>query len=34
MARDFDARVAELQVCAAMFNRDTALGIPVNEPVG
>ncbi|MFW5655895.1 MAG: IS5/IS1182 family transposase, partial [Roseicyclus sp.] len=33
MARNFDARVAELQVRAAVLNRYTALGIPVTEPV-
>ena len=34
MARDFDARVAERQVRAAVLNGDTALGIPVTGPVG
>ena len=33
-ARDFYARVAELQVRAAVLNGYTALGIPVTEPVG
>ena len=34
MARDFDRQVAELQIRIAELNRDTALGIPVTEPVG
>ncbi|EPX78646.1 hypothetical protein Salmuc_04227 [Salipiger mucosus DSM 16094] len=34
MARDFDRQVAELQIRAAVLNGDTALGIPVTEPVG
>ena len=34
MARDFHARVAELQICAAVRNGYTALGIPVTEPAG
>ena len=34
MARDFDRQVAELQVCIAVLNRYTALGIPVTEAVG
>nr|WP_281289600.1 transposase [Puniceibacterium confluentis] len=34
MARDFDRRVAELHVRAAILDGNTALGIPVTEPVG
>jgi len=34
MARGFYARVAELQIRAAVLNGYTALGIPVTEPVG
>jgi hypothetical protein len=34
MARDFDRQVAELRVHVAVLNGDTALGIPVTEPVG
>ena len=34
MARDFDRQVTEIQVRVAVLNRDTALGIPVTEPVG
>ena len=34
MARNFDRQVAELQVRIAVLNGDTALGIPVTEPVG
>lgn len=34
MARDFDRQVAEIQVRIAVLNGDTALGIPVTEPVG
>jgi hypothetical protein len=34
MARDFYAQVAELQIRAAVLSGDTALGIPVTEPVG
>ena len=34
MARDFERQVAELQVRIAVLNGDTALGIPVTEPVG
>ena len=34
MARELGARVAELQVRAAMLNGYTAFGIPVTGPVG
>jgi hypothetical protein len=34
MARDFDRQVAELQVCIAVLNGYTALGIPVTEAGG
>ena len=34
MARDFNRQVAELQVRITVFNRSTALGIPITEPVG
>lgn len=34
MARDFDRQVAEIQVRVAVFNRYTALGTPVTQPVG
>ena len=34
MARDFERQVAEIQICIAVLNRYTALGIPVTEPVG
>lgn len=34
VARDFDRQVAELQVCIAVLNGYTALGIPVTEAVG
>ncbi len=34
MTRDFDRRVAELQVRIVVLNGHTALGIPVTEPVG
>ena len=34
MARDFDRQTAELQVCVAILNRYTALGIPVTQPIG
>ncbi len=34
MARDFDCKVAELQVRIAVLNGYTALGIPVTETVG
>lgn len=34
MARDFDHQVAELQVCIAVLNGYTALGIPVTVAVG
>ncbi len=33
-SRDFDRQVAELQIRAAVLNGDTALGIPIAEPVG
>ncbi|MEP2469989.1 MAG: IS5/IS1182 family transposase, partial [Paracoccaceae bacterium] len=33
MARDFDRRVAEIQIRIAVLNRYTALGIPTTEPV-
>ena len=33
-ARDFDRQVAEFQVCVAVLNGFTALGIPVAEAVG
>lgn len=34
MARDFKRQVAEIQISIAVFNRYTALGIPVTEAVG
>ena len=34
MARDFERQVAGIQICIAVLNRYTALGIPVTEPVG
>ncbi|SDF46500.1 hypothetical protein SAMN04488567_0432 [Limimaricola pyoseonensis] len=34
MARDFDRQVAEIQICIAVLNGFTALGIPVTEAVG
>ncbi|WP_323769834.1 Hint domain-containing protein, partial [Antarctobacter sp.] len=34
MARDVDRKVAEIQLCVAVHNRTTALGIPVAVPVG
>ena len=34
MALEFDRHVAELQVCIAVLNGYTALGIPVTEAVG
>lgn len=34
MARGFERQVAEIQVRIAVLNRDTALGIPITEPVG
>ena len=34
IARDFHARVAELQVRAAVLNGYTAIGKPVTEPGG
>jgi hypothetical protein len=34
MARDFDRQVAEFQICAAVLNGDTALGIPITMPLG
>ena len=34
MARDFDRRVAELQVRIAVLNGYTALGTPVTDAVG
>jgi hypothetical protein len=34
MARDFDRRIAELQVRIASLNGYTALGIPITEAVG
>ncbi len=34
MARDFDRQIAEVQVCAAVLNRFTALGIPFTTVVG
>lgn len=33
-ARDFDRQVAEFQICVAVLNGFTALGIPVTEAVG
>ena len=33
-ARDVYAPVTELQIRAAVLNGDTALGMPVTEPVG
>ena len=34
MAKDFKRQVAEIQICIAVLDRYTALGIPVTEPVG
>jgi hypothetical protein len=34
MARAFESQVAEIQIRIAVLNCDTALGIPVTEPVG
>jgi hypothetical protein len=34
MAREFDRQVAEIQVCMAVLNSYTALGIPVTVAVG
>jgi DNA repair photolyase len=34
LARDFERQVAEIQIRIAVLNRDTALGIPVTEPIG
>lgn len=34
MSRDFDRQVAEVQICAAVMNRFTALGIPVTVALG
>ncbi len=34
IARDVDRQVAELQVCIAILNGDTALSIPVTEAMG
>jgi hypothetical protein len=34
MARDFEMQVAEIQIRIAVLNRDTALGIPITQPVG
>ena len=34
MARNFDCQVAEVQVCIAIMNGYTALGIPITEAVG
>lgn len=34
MARDFERQVAEIQICIAVLNRYTALGISITEPVG
>lgn len=34
MARDFDRQVAEIHVRIALFNGDTAPGMPITEPVG
>ena len=34
MARDFDGQTVEVQVRIAIFNRYTALGIPVTQPIG
>lgn len=33
-ARDFERQVAEVQIRMAVFNRYTALGIPVTEAIG
>ena len=33
-ARDFDRQVAEIQICAAILNGFTALGIPSTVAVG
>ena len=33
MARDSDRQVAEVQVCIAVMNGYTALGIPITEAV-
>ncbi len=34
MARDFERKVAEIRIRVALFNRHTALGIPVTEAEG
>ena len=34
VAREFDRQVAELQIRIAVLNCDTALGMPITEPVG
>jgi hypothetical protein len=34
MARDFERRVAEIQIRIAVLNRDTALGILITGPIG
>ena len=34
MSRDFDRQVAEVQIRAAVLNRDTSLGIPVTLAMG
>lgn len=34
MARDFDRQVAEVQICIAVMNGYTALGILITEAVG
>ncbi len=34
ISRDFDRQTAELQVRIDIFNRFTALGIPITRPVG
>ncbi|PRY19334.1 hypothetical protein CLV78_1241, partial [Aliiruegeria haliotis] len=34
MARDFDRKVAEIQIRIAVLNRYTLLGIPVTAPAG
>jgi hypothetical protein len=34
MARDFERQVAEFEVCVAILNGFTALGIPVTKVVG
>ena len=34
MARDLERQVAEIQIRIAVFNRYTALGIPVTDPEG